>query len=59
MLSGLLILLPELETLQGLDVVSSQNTSKRKVFTVPVFLVGRLARTAKAELGLDLGVYNN
>lgn len=55
MLSGLLILLLELETLQGLDVVSPQNTSEKKVFTVPVFLVGRLARIAKAEFRSRFG----
>jgi len=40
--SGLAIPLLELETLQGLDVVTSEN----KIFLAPVFLVGRLARTA-------------
>lgn len=48
-LSGLVIPLLELETLQGLDVFSPQNTSENKVFAVPVFLVGKLVRIAKAE----------
>lgn len=54
-LSGLVIALLELETIQGLDVVSPQNTSEKKVFIVPVFLVWKLARAAKAEFRLRFG----